>query len=295
MAEETLLYGGRAIATFHAGKHYYVVAVPDLGIRKLYQPGVTTIIGMKDKSGPLLPWAVGMMTTRVKELAKLQPDPIPRQTLFTLLDSAEDSYRDAKQEAADIGSLVHRVLEQALLGTFDASMLPLKADALLAPDLTPEMVELANNAIAAGLAFFSQYTIKVLATERVVWSPTYGFIGTTDLLAEVDGETCILDFKTAKRPYPENFIQLAAYQTAISEEKPELEITKRWVVRVGKDGKLMAESRDNSTLEEDFICFRALHRVWQWERQNGRFPKEPIEIVGNLRKLLEAIGGSTQG
>lgn len=294
MAEETLVYGGRAIVRFHAGKHFYTVAIPALGINRLYQPGVTTILGMKDKSAPLMSWAVKQMTLRVKEILESIPDPVQKNVIAAILDTAEDSYRDVKQEAADIGSLVHRVLEQALLGKFTEDNLPLEANALLAPNLTPEMVEKANLAITAGLRFFKKHEIEVLETEQPRWSPTWGFIGTGDLIAKIDGALGILDFKTSSGIYPEMFLQTAAYQVAYEEEHPDQPLDRRWIVRVGKDGALKEATRDRTTLKDDFTCFRALHRVWSWSRVNDlRYPKEPIAIIGNLDKALaEATRGS---
>lgn len=295
MAETTPAYGGRAIITFYPHKHYYVVSVPGV-VNRLYQPGVTTIIGMKDKSGPLMPWAVNQMATRVKELVEAVPgDAVPKNILEILLDTAKDSWRDTKQEAADIGSLVHRVLEQAVLGTLDESRLPLTADALLAPELTPDMVDQANNAIRAGLRFFKKHKIRVLAAEQPRWSPTWGYIGTGDLIAEVDGSRDGLDFKSAKNIYPENFIQLAAYQQAWEEEFPDQPLERRHVVRVGKDGKLMHEVRDRTTFDQDFLTFRALLQVWKWHRANDTYygPKDPITILGPLdQAIANAVKGA---
>jgi hypothetical protein len=290
MAEQFLAYGGRAVITFHAGKHYYSVGIPALGITRLYQPGVTTILGLKDKSAPLMSWAVKQMSCRVKELLVTAPDPLPKNILAAYLDAAQDTYRDAKQEAADISSLVHRVLEQALLGNFDESMLPLEANALLAPNLTPDMVELANNAIRAGLRFFKKYEITVLETEQPRWSPTWGFIGTGDLIALIDNELAILDFKTSSGIYSEMFLQTAAYQVAYEEEHPDQQILKRWIVRVGKDGKLVEATRGRDTLNDDFVCFRALKKVWEWDRINGRWPKEAVPIIGNLDAAIAKAG-----
>lgn len=288
MAEVTPAYQGRAFISFHPGKHYYTVSVPGV-VQRLYQPGVTSIIGMKDKSAPLMKWAVKMMNERVKELVATAPgDSVTKEMLTILLDTAEESYRDVKQEAADIGSLVHRVLEQALLGKFDASMLPLKADALLAPNLTPEMVDQANDAIKAGLRFFKKHDIEVIATEQPRWSPTWGYIGTGDLIAKVDGSRDGLDFKSSKKIYPENHLQLAAYQMAWEEEHPDQPLERRHVVRVGKDGKLMHDVRDRTTLADDFLCFRALAAVWRWNRVNDTYygPKDPIQILGPLDNLV---------
>lgn len=291
MAEQFPVYGGRATVTFHPGRHYYTVSVPGL-VDKLYQPGVTTILKMKDKSTPLMIWATRQMTARVEQLFEgLTALPTKRE-LRSLLKSAEETYRDVVQEAADIGSLVHRVLEQALLGNFSADQLPLTANLLLAPDLSSDMVDLANNAIAAGLVFFGQHTIKVLETEQPRWSPTWGYIGTGDVIADVDGVLTILDFKTSKAIYNEYFIQTAAYQMAYQEEHPEQQIQQRWIIGVGKDGRLHEATRDNSTLADDFLAFRALRKIWEWDRLNdtyARYPSKPVQVIGNLDAALAAL------
>jgi hypothetical protein len=115
----TMAYGGKAQINFagSGGRHYYRVSVPDAGIFNLYQPGVSTIIGMKDKSAPLMVWAINCMVARIEQLINDYPDlkKLGKTALKSIVRDAKNSYRDVKDEAADIGSLVHRVLEQVLL------------------------------------------------------------------------------------------------------------------------------------------------------------------------------------
>ena len=281
----TPAYGGLATISFNEAKHYYTVSVPCRSIRNLYQPSVTTVLGMKDKSKVLLPWAVDKMAERTLKL--VGDAQIDKNMLTSILDVAKDSYNSHKQNAAEIGSLVHRTLEKILLhrvGMSEAPTLPLQPDTLLAPNLTADMVEAANRSIDAGVGFFDEHQIEVLQAEAPRWSPTYGYIGTGDLIARVDGELSILDYKSGKHIYPEYFLQTAAYQAAYEEEHEE-KIQRRWIVNVSRDtGKLQVETRDNSTFDEDFGTFLALLRVFRWHCENqGPWSKPAPTIVGPLK------------
>lgn len=287
----TKAFNGRALINFNEAKHFYTVTAPGTKVRNLYVPGVTTIIGMKDKSGALVPWAVGQMTERVKTLLGEGDETWDRETLLAVLETAQETWRNERQKAADIGSLAHRFLEARLLNGSDVTgLLPITANTLLAPNLTPEMVEKANNAISAGLKFLDEHRVKVVQAEAPRWSPTHGFIGTGDLIAEIDGELSVLDWKTSKKLYPTVFLQLAAYQQAYQEEFPGQQILKRVAVNIGRDGELTVETRDNSTFDRDLKTFLALLDVWRWDRihpWHGR-PTKPLEAIGpeDLQHIL---------
>jgi hypothetical protein len=290
----TPVYGGRATITFNEGNHSYYVNVPDANITRLYQPSVTGILKMKDKSAPLINWATSAMHDRILEMLSDMPSPIDKRFVHGIVDAAKDNYRKVKNDAANIGSLAHRVLEQILKhrsGLCAAPSLPLKPDSLLAPGLTPEMVEMANKCVKAGIEFFDKHELEVIQSEAPRWSPTYGYIGTGDLIAKLNGVLSVLDFKTGKRPYAEYFLQTAAYQHAYQEEFPEQAIQARWIVNVGRDGELQTESRTNESFETDFRCFLALLRVYRWNSENqGAWSKPAPKILGSLDKLLEKGG-----
>jgi hypothetical protein len=290
VAETTSVYGGRASITFHEGKHYYSVKIPAAGISNLSQPSVTGIIGKLDKSNALLPWAVGEMANRVKELTP--EGSTDKEVFLAIVDAAQDTWRGAKNKAADIGTLAHRALEQELLyraGRGPKPKLPLIANEMIAPHLTEAMIEMANNAVRAGLRYFDEHKLDLVFTERVLWSPTFGYLGTTDGVAKIDGKLSVFDFKTSKRLYPTVWVQLAAYAKAYEEEFPEQKIEQRVGINIGRDGVLEVETKDNSSLTEDFKTFRALRQVWSWDISNqGKWSKEPPQIVGPLDKLLNA-------
>jgi len=282
----TQVYGGRATITFHELKHYYTVTVPGV-CENLYQPSVTSAIGKLDKSAGLVPWAVECMTNRAKELINLGPTNPDRDSLHTILDAARETWRRVKQESADIGSFVHGWLEQELKGRSGVGVRP-SFPVNSAPGLTPEMIEKANLSIAAGRRFFDEHNIEIVQAEAPRWSPTFGYVGTGDLIARVDGDLAALDYKTGKRLYPTVFLQLAAYQKAYEEEFTDQQIVKRIGVNVGRDGHLETAVRDNSTLERDFECFLALLTAWRWDRENqGKWSKSAPAVIGNLDVAIE--------
>lgn len=289
MPNITKVYGGRATVTFNEARHQYTVTVPGV-VERMAQPSVTGIIGKLDKSGALVPWAVGQMSQRIKNLLQGVPvEQLDRDALWSIIDAAEDSWRQVKNEAADIGSLAHRVLEQELLyrsGLATKPAYPVTFDAILAPNLTEEMVEKANNSIQAGLEFLDTHHIEVVQAEAPRWSPTYGYIGTGDLIARVDGDLSVLDWKTSKRLYATVFLQLAAYQVAYEEEFPGQRIERRIGINIGRDGVLETQERDNSTLDRDFRTFIALRDIYRWDCENqGKYSKPAHRILGPLSAL----------
>src|SRR5208282_6385084 len=58
---------------------------------------------------------------------------------------------------------------------------------------------------------------KPLMVEFTVVSKKYGYAGTADLLAEVDGVLTLVDWKTGKAVYKEAHLQNAAYRNALQE------------------------------------------------------------------------------
>lgn len=295
-AQVTPVYRGRAEITFWPVQHYYTVSVPGVCTR-LYQPSVTTILKLKDKSDALLPWAVNQMEKRIKEIVATCSD-LSKDDFLAIVSAAKDSYRNTTAEAGDIGTVVHAALEQELMhrsGLAPKPLLPLTLDPIRLPDFDSSMIQQANDAISAGFRFFAEHTIKVRQTEAPRWSAQFGYIGTGDVIWELDGSPVVGDFKTAKRIYPEVWMQTAAYQVAYQEEYED-RLDGRVAVHVGKDGSLDHKSRENDTLKEDFQAFLSLRRVWDWTRKNiprwDRGKRSYVyddvpRVLGNLDRLLE--------
>ena len=104
--------------------------------------------------------------------------------------------------------------------------------------------------------------------EQTVWSRAHQYAGTMDLLAEVNGVSTLVDFKTGKAVYPEAHLQNAAYQTALAEmghATPAAGLIVRLPkVRTDPDFELVPVP----PIAELMPVFLAVRQLWQWTADN---------------------------
>lgn len=198
-------------------RHMYYVDRGD-GLKR--KTGVTTALGIKDKSGPLMIW-------QGEEIAK---------HLFSMVESgvaldheniikAVFAPSDIFDKAADLGSLVHEWVENYI----NHKLFPKKFK-------MPEMPEDPN--VVTGVTSFieweAEHKVKYLWAEKVLYSKKYDFIGKGDFGAIVDGMTCLCDLKTGNAIYNSVLAQTAAYAMADTEECG-VKYEGRWAIRVSKE------------------------------------------------------------
>jgi hypothetical protein len=176
---------------------------------------VTTITGLADKSDALIPWAVNCAVDYVRDcvdrlidMRNQEADPLKRSAPFLIGNNvwqeSKSNWREVRDEAGDIGTQVHDLLEVFLQGIQGAVPCDIEAPNAQALELF--------NAATNKLAEIGPYT--VLATEQKVVNEDEWYAGRFDALLEVDGETWLIDFKTGGAFYPEWGLQLAAYADA---------------------------------------------------------------------------------
>jgi len=90
---------------------------------------------------------------------------------------------------------------------------------------------------------------KVYHQETAMFSDRLCLAGTVDLICEVDGELAIVDFKTAERPKPEDwlenyFVQLSAYWAMFS-ERTQVVPKKLVVFLIAENGETQIVERRN--------------------------------------------------
>lgn len=282
------LYKGRVLVTFNEARHTYSIRIPELNVEKLWVPSVTGQIGIMDKPA-LIPWAAG----QVREYAEMKlkqtaagAETIAVREVENILAEAQECWRDLSK-ATSIGSLAHRHLHAELCyraGVItERPELTLRANTIMAPDLTQEVVDAANLSIKAGLEFLDAHHVEPIFFERVLWHPDHSYIGTVDLIAKVDGVLSALDWKSSKAIYSTMFLQLAAYAAAFMAEFPEQVIINRIVVNIKKDGTgLETETRGLDTYSEDLGAFLACGDLYRWNRLNDKWrPGSPIQVIGS--------------
>lgn len=207
-----------------------------------FVPGVTSILGCIAKPA-LIPWAANMASDHWLNAIKEG-----REDHEAIYKEAKGAHRKKVKDAANIGHNIHEYAECF----FKKQKLPkLKTDE-------------AKRGVEAFHKWYESHKIKILASERLVFSKEHYYAGTTDFIAEIDGMYCVGDIKTSSGIYPEMRLQTAAYQQAIQEEKG-FRVECRWIIRFDKKtGEF--EAKPFYEFDLDFLGFKSaleLHRALQ--------------------------------
>lgn len=220
--------------------------------------GVTTIIG-QTLSKDLMKWAVDCCVGYLK-------DKVPVVTEKDL-EVAAVEYERLRDAGGSDGSMAHELVELYLKGT---------------KEVEGDYSDNAINAYDAFVEWHKKTKPKVLDIEAPIYSPTYGYAGTYDMLLEIDGKTYLGDLKTTnpskKAPagiYAEYFIQLGGYALA-HEEQRVFEISQGhtklpfidhlMIISAKKNGKLdvMTEKDVGLTLDDCREMFKRVVNIYHF-------------------------------
>tara|TARA_R100000808_G_C2153381_1_gene163496 strand:+ start:85 stop:819 length:735 start_codon:yes stop_codon:yes gene_type:complete len=171
--------------------------------------------------------------------------PMPYFLMKHIIKNSEgdyDKYLSKTSEALRVGSLAHDYCEKLLLG---------------------ESFEVENDAevqraLISFCAWYKEYKPKVIATEEILYSSAinkgrlvYPYAGRCDLVAEIDGEIWMIDFKTAKQISDPAFdIQLSMYKNLWDINNPDKIIDKMGVVHCKKNFMGKEPSRNTRLFKE---------------------------------------------
>jgi hypothetical protein len=215
-------------------------------------PGVTGILSVLDKSGPLMSWAAN----QTAEAAIAQVDNLPSllatsgpEGVRKLLTARSSWQRD---EAAALGTEVHRL-----------------ADMVVNSKPTPSMTDTVRKRVLAYVDWWtsSGWTLRLSEAMVILPDEACGFGGTFDLLArDRDGRTILADIKTGKAIYSEAVLQMAAYGMAARVQPADQEKTypmpkpDRYVIlHVTADGVREVEVAVGTPERMAFLACRELH------------------------------------
>ena len=252
-------------------------------------PSVTTVLGVIGKPA-LLNWYAKMEREMVMKVAgelyqdaPAQPKMAPAAwtTTMQLRLSKEKAGQKELAKAAEIGSQVHSLIEWTL-----------RASLMQQAGPSPRISDKAQWAFMAWEDWRRSVNLKPIFVEQVVWSNTYGYAGTLDLLAEVNGKLTVLDWKSGKAVYPEAHLQNAAYRTAIREMGHGNPVA-GLIVRLPKvetdpDFEVVEALPENPCLD----VFLHAQRVWTWcqEREVEREERTEQNLGEALTNSLQTRG-----
>lgn len=208
-------------------------------------PGTTTIIGRFKESGGLLQWA------------------------FKQGQSGVSSLYEKRDEAADIGTRAHSLIERHVNGE--------DLNTILKSETSAEAV----NAFQMYLKWENQTKLKLLSKYQEIQlvSPQYMFGGTPDAIGEIDGEVLLLDWKTSNGVYQDYLIQLAAYQHLVNDGY-EMSSKCQLDLKVGKGAHLLRFSKDNADFSHHY--YGDLSQAWR----QFQLYREAYDIDQSLKKRV---------
>ena len=194
--------------------------------------GTTTVIKNLSKGDALVDWAA--------RLAAASGDP-----------RAHTKVRD---DASDKGTNLHAIFEREgrlMRGEPVGPMPPATEDELMA--------------LARGQKWARESEFRPLAEEFRVYHVGLNYAGTVDMLGYVRGQLVVLDWKTAAKPYPEHYLQSAAYRTALA-VMVGIDPPAGHIVRFPRDGDTYSEWPVKVALDDTQRAFEALLYLHKWQR-----------------------------
>lgn len=150
-------------------------------------PSITTVISRAAVDlGRWHGWLAAQAVVDDPRLTEAFGSPSKLRTIAREAAGAAERYRD---HAAERGDRVHSYCEQVALQTMGKEADPQGARALLVQHGEEHYAEAFDQ-------WWSAYSPRPLAAEITVWNHTIGYAGTLDLVAEIAGKICLIDYKT---------------------------------------------------------------------------------------------------
>ncbi len=166
-------------------------------------PGVTTVLGVLNKPA-LIAWANRMGLQGIDT----------------------NKYVD---EAAAVGTLAHAMIIDALGGE------PVRLG-----DFTADQLTRARYGVSVFEAWRKGHDLKPQLLEQALVSEEHHYGGTIDIVAQLDGEPVLIDFKTSSGIYEEHIFQVGAYWHLLNEAG--IQIRGARILRIGRtEGDAMDE------------------------------------------------------
>jgi hypothetical protein len=227
-------------------------------------PGVTSIIKMLDKSGPLVGWAkreAAACAVRNLEMVTTMVNTGGPDAAIKWVASIPDFQRD---KAADLGTRVHTLAEAISRGQ----------DITVAEDEAPF--------IESYMRWRDEHQPRVLHAEYMVYSEKHHYGGTADMVAHIGSDLWLIDAKTGRGVYAETALQLAALHYADFAGKPGdptryrlPKATRFGVLHVRPEG---AELIPYDVGKQEFAAFLACRTLYDWQEKRAPVVKQPIAV-----------------
>ncbi len=238
--------------------HKYTIAMPD-GSKVGPLKSVTGVLGIIAKPA-LVPWASREAANYFKtEILRLGRSALDPAMLEQISKDAANAHRKKAKDASDLGTLIHSVCEDIILGR--------------EPESIPEEIK---EAVFAFKKWRLSTDIEIVSTETATASAKHKYGGRIDAVgwSKERGGFGIVDIKSSKSLLYGNeySLQVAGYAAAMAEQYG-VDFNWAMIVRLGKAAPFSSEARpvtDMAAATEGFLAALALSRG-----EEHRFIGEP--------------------
>lgn len=308
------LYNGEIELVFDDALHKYIVN--SVYAQEMPVFGCSSATDVLDKPA-LKQWAANCGADFADAALKpgMRIDELNKPAIISGIKSA---FRNRSREAMDIGTAVHKYLEEYLSAGINKEPLPEKP-----------INELIRAAVDEFLNWSKRQGIKYVFSEKKIYYAEFinkqgkiiplskylklkkaeqdkyvlfrHYAGTFDFAGIADGKLDIGDFKTSNGIYSEYFVQVAPYAKALEDEAQydketaekilragytgkKIKVNNRWVLRVPKDGTDFGEARDHIpefSMEAFWGCLK------NYERNMYLKSEKVQEVKTKLAKLVK--------
>ena len=136
---------------------------------------------------------------------------LPTKVVDHIYKGIQTAHKLVSGEAAQVGTSVHNWLSDAIkwkMGKGEEPAMPINEEA--------------RQCVRAFKRWASTKDIEWICTEEKIYhyskTDRHKYCGTIDALAKIDKVECLIDFKTSKKIYKPNHLQIAAYAHAMAKQ-----------------------------------------------------------------------------
>jgi hypothetical protein len=305
VTEEYSFYNGTIKLRFNVDEHRYYL-IEELG-NLTPLDGVTTAVGIIDKSMMLTPWAAKMMALKLLRIIPVEVDdkgetrikPLTLAEFTVYVMEAKGAHKEKLDEASDTGHAAHKCIEDSIRFALANDPEKKVRDLINLPQ-----DERAVNCANGAKSWMDKHNVRWVETESKVYSKEYRYAGTMDGLCVVDScgdpaccpqefkdRLSLADWKSSNSLKLEYLFQVSGYKHAKMEEFPELNIVDIWILRLGKSeeeaGKFEPWHMTPDEYDEDFQGFLAclnLTRLVDSVHERMKGQKDTIRKVRKVQR-----------
>lgn len=266
------LYGGSVVIDFYPKSHRYKLISVDGETKNEWLKSPSGIVGKLDKSQPLMYWATNCFYDSMIEAMRDGVN-FTKDDLLSMLETAKGAYRERREEAANVGTVVHDYAQK-----HHEPHIKSVEDIEGFAELSEADQSKARQGAAAFDNWYKQLGGKSVASEFLIFSKKQGYTGRCDDLVEVAGDLIILDYKTSKGVYTDQIYQVTSYMKAREEEYPDQRIAGARLVHLckedvtDKEGNVIKKAGEfgevflsRSDLVTAYMVFKALKTVADYD------------------------------